>query len=264
MVNVTRSAKSGNDWTTQELIAYNIMVNRQDPLPFFGRKLLSIDHLDSNLFSTADPNTIPDVSKETYCFLAYLDRAMRANSGQESAINDLARSVLEVTGFEKNGAILCTCYGIRFTICSDANRTAKTDICLINRNSMILLVVHEDIGTKDPEPKVIADAIATFQHNNRKRREMGLDPIDAMTIPCITVIGTRPTFYMVPVTTQLSQSIITGQYPERTTVVTRCAPPSRVFEGMEVPDYRRAALQYYTTFREQAKVCWSTFIEGSM
>ncbi|TDL20876.1 hypothetical protein BD410DRAFT_771919 [Rickenella mellea] len=259
MANVTRSAKSGRAWMTTELLAYNITVKREDPLPFFGRELLSIDHLDSNLFSTV---VIHDLSKETYRFLAYLDRAWLANIGQESAMHELAKSVLEVTGFDEVGTILLPFYDIQFTICGDGTLTAKTDICLIHRNSMILLVVHEGNGDGDPVPKVIAEAIATFQHNNQKRQLMNLDPIDAMTIPCITVVGTRPSFLLVPVTTQLSQSVITGQYPEQTTVVTRCVPPPRprLFEGMENPDYRRTALQYYVTFHAAAKECWSKFM----
>lgn len=30
---------------------------------------------------------------------------------------------------------------------------------------------------------------------------------------------------------------------------------------MEIPDYRRNALQYYDMFRELAKTCWTEFID---
>jgi NADH dehydrogenase (ubiquinone) flavoprotein 1 len=46
MANITRSAKSGNDWTENELAAYNICVVEQSLVNFFG-----IDKLPSVLAS---------------------------------------------------------------------------------------------------------------------------------------------------------------------------------------------------------------------
>jgi hypothetical protein len=66
MANLIRSAKSGRDWSTNELLAYNITVRCQDIVSFFGHELGSIDHLDANLFSSADPTIAVDFSKETY------------------------------------------------------------------------------------------------------------------------------------------------------------------------------------------------------
>ncbi|KAM6489739.1 hypothetical protein JOM56_014762 [Amanita muscaria] len=86
---------------------------------------------------------------------------------------------------------------------------------------MILLVVEVDKNLSNPEPQVIAKAIATFQHNNRKRVGLGLPTFDIMTIPCITMVGTRPFFYKVPVTMQLSDCVANGQYPSQPTVVSR-------------------------------------------
>jgi hypothetical protein len=267
MANFIRSAKSGSDWSTNELLAYNISVQRQNPTDFFGRELGPIDHLDPNLLSTADPTICAHFSKETYRFLAYLDLASRANAGQEAAIHDLARSVLEVTGFDELGTILRTRYDIPFTICGDSHRAARTDVCLVHLNSMILLVVQEDkpdFSPADPEPQVIAEAIATFQYNNRKRKELGLPTLDTMIIPCIIMVGTRPFFYKVPVTEKLSDCVSSGQYPSQPTVVTRCSPRPRrrASEGMEKPDYRRNALQYYDAFHGLARACWTAFLDG--
>ena len=260
-------AKSGSDWSRNELLAYNISVQFQDVVNFFGHELGSIDHLDPNLLSSADPTIAIDFSKETYRFLAYLDLASRANAGQESAIHDLAKSVLEVIGFDEIGTIFRTRYDIPFTIFGDGRRVARSDVCLVHLNSMILLVVQKDktpYSSCDPEPQIIAEAIATFRHNNRKRADRGLPQLDAMTIPCITMVGTRPFFYQIPVTQQLSDAVATGQFPSQPTVVRRCAPPARrrTFEGMEVPDYRRTALQYYDAFRGVVKDCWTAFLDG--
>ena len=54
MANIFRLAKSGSDWTSNELLAYNITIERQDALRFFGHDLGTIDHLDPDLLTSAD------------------------------------------------------------------------------------------------------------------------------------------------------------------------------------------------------------------
>ncbi|TEB29270.1 hypothetical protein FA13DRAFT_1734946 [Coprinellus micaceus] len=252
--NIIRSATPGSDWTRNELLAYNIQVSLQEAPQFFGREHEPIDHkLDANLLSTADPTIAADLTKETYRFLAYLDLASHANSGQESAIDDFAKAL---------GTVLRTRYDIPFTICGRGS-AAKTDVCLVHLNSMILLVLQDKTNKspRSPEAQVIAGAIAAFQYNNEKRVDRGLPPLDLMNIPCVTMIGTHPSFYKVPVTQELSDAVISGQYPNQPTIVTRCVPPPRrrSFEGMEFPDYRRIALQCYSAFRSLAKDCWAEF-----
>ena len=118
-------------------------------------------------------------------------------------MNDLAKSIHEVTGFDQIGTILRKRYDIPFTICGDSHRATRSDACLVHLNSMILLVIQQDkttFSSTDPEPQIIAEAIATFQLNNRKRADLDLPQLDMMTIPCITMMGTRPCFYQIPVT----------------------------------------------------------------
>ena len=133
--------------------------------------------------------------------------------------------------------------------------------------AIILLLVQRAkpaFGSNGPEPPILAGAIATFQYNNRSRAKMGLPTLDTMTIPCITVWGTRPLFYKVPVTQHLSDCVATGQSPTQQTVVTRCGPPAppEAHEGMKSPDYRRIALCYYEAFRDLAEDCWAPFLTG--
>ena len=68
-----------------------------------------------------------------------------------------------------------------------------------------------------------------------------------MTIPCITMTGTRPIFYLVPVTRELSEAVLTGQYPAHTTKVNKCVVISnggRLGEGMESPGFRQVAFRH--------------------
>jgi hypothetical protein len=267
MAHLIRSAKSGSDWTTNELLAYNIRVSSQTPHSFYGIPLppvASLNDLDPDLVSgTLSTQGLKD---ETYRLLQYLDLASTANAGQESAIDDFAREILRVLGYERRGLLLRSRYAIPLLISGDPNRSAQTDVTLIHGSSTILLVVQEDkttVSARDPEAQVIAEAIATFQYNNRTRARLGQHELDTMTIPCITMIGTRPIFYLVPVTQGLSQAVATAQYPTNPTVVKKCVVASnscRLSEGMETVDFRQVALQHYTAFRTLAESHWSAFI----
>ena len=85
-----------------------------------------------------------------------------------------------------------------------------------------------------------------------------------MTIPAITMTGTRPTFFLVPVTVGLSNAVITGQYPAIQTQVLRCstalAPARRA--GMEDTEYRQLALKHFLAFKMLAKSHWDRILEG--
>lgn len=121
--------------------------------------------------------------------------------GQESAINDLAKEILPVLGYERRGLIIRSRYNIPLQTCGDPDRSARTAVSLIQFPSTILLVVQEDAASaRDPEPQVIAEAIAAFQFNNRTRPRLDQPELGSMTIPCITIIDARLIFHLVPVT----------------------------------------------------------------
>jgi hypothetical protein len=264
MANLIRSPKSGSDWTTNELIAYNITVTTQSPREFFLRNpeppLVDLD--PSLIDSPVDAENVPD---HTFRYLTHLDLA--TNAGQKSSIDDFARETLCLLSFEERGLALRTRYIIPLTICGDNRRIAQTDVCLVDRQSMILLVLQENktiFNSTQPEPQVIAEAIAAYQYNNEKRQTRRLPTLDAMTIPCITMVGTRPTFYLVPVTRALSVAVVTGQYPKAPTEVVKCVTflghNRRSSEGMETPEYRRVAFQRFIAFKDLAKEYWQTFL----
>lgn len=175
---------------------------------------------------------------------------------------------MRTLGYEKRaGLLLRSRYAIPLLINGDPKQLAQTDVCLVQPgSSTILLVVQEDKTTVDPEPQVIAGAIATFQHNNRIRARLGEPERNSMTIPCITMTGTRPIFYLVPVTRELSEAVATAQYPLSLTVAKKCVVISnsrRLSEGMETTGFRQVALRHYTAFRTLAEAHWSAFMVPS-
>lgn len=217
-----------------DLLAYNITIQCQNA-------------------SSTDPTIAANFSRATYRFLAYLEQASRTNAGQDAPLVDLARSALQVTGFDELCTILRTRYDIPFTICGDGSRTVRTDVCPAF-NSMILLVVQGDqtiLNPFDPEPQVIVEAIATFQYNNRNRVDFGLPALDMMTIPCITMVGTRPMFYKVPSNSVTVLSPVSILCSPRLSVVALRLPyirPLRVWRSPII-----VALLFSTTTRSMGK-----------
>ena len=102
--------------------------------------------------------------------------------------------------YDTGGRILFVRRIIPLVICG-VNTVAQTDVCLVKeKRSPVLLMMQENKRleySNDPEP-VIAEAIAAFQENNKARSDLGLDPLNNMLIPCITMVDTFPdsTWYL--------------------------------------------------------------------
>jgi hypothetical protein len=271
MANLIRSAKSGSDWSINELLAYRIAIKPLSPDQFFRSGAdPSLDHLDPAILTAPAGDSDPQLSENVAQYLGYLDLAAVAT--QEGFIDDFSRETLRLLGFSGRNLILSTRYIIPLTICGETNRTAQTDVCLLHRPTLILLVLVEDktlSNRTDPESQVVAEAIAAFQFNNFKRESWGLAPLESMTIPCITMSGTRPTFYLIPVSQDLSTAVATGQYPPAETEVFKCVTvlqhaagrsQRRASEGMEDTEYRKLALRRFLAFKALAQNHWETIL----
>jgi hypothetical protein len=269
MAALLRSARSGGDWTSNDLLAYNIVVTSiKDDAAFFGRPLVPENSFDPLLLSNAtNPDQLIQLQSDIGEFLTLLNCATTFNPEQESAIDDFIRSLLHVLGYFTSGrTVIRSRFAIPFLICGDSQRLAQTDIAVLHTTSMVLLLIQEDktrINRDDPEPQLIAEAIAAFQYNNKKRKYFDLPTLETMTIPAVTVVGTQPTFYLVPVTEELSRCVAAGIYPQHQTEVRCCRPPLRGLGlGMEDVEYRRVALQYYATFLLLAREFWPLMTHG--
>ena len=264
MATLLRTAKSASDWTAYDLRAYNITVSFSPEYTFYGTSLPTVASITGTNYNI-DPNLLSGtlstqgLSSETLRLLQYLDLSSRADSGQESTVHDFAKEILRTLGYQYYESLLRTRYAIPLSISGDPNRSAQTDVCLVHGRSN-LIVVPVVQTTVDPDPQVIASAIAAFQHNNRIRLQLGKMELSFATIPCIAMIGTRPTFYYVPVTKVLSEAVLAGQYPASATTVKKCVVVSnsgRLNEGMESPDFRQVAIQHYIAFRTPAWTYWN-------
>lgn len=103
---------------------------------------------------------------------------------------------------------------------------AQTDICVLDDNEILLLVQEDErlLSLKDTEPQVIADVIAFAVYNKVRVVSLNLAPLATATFPAITMVCTRPTFYKITDTAQMSAAVQQGTYSENETLALRYIP----------------------------------------
>jgi hypothetical protein len=117
---------------------------------------------------------------------------MTPKLGQEAAVYNFAAELLRGLDYDDANRIVFIRHAIPFLICGE-NSVAQTDVCIIDDNEILLLLQEDKKLTcmKDPEPQVIAEAIAAFALNNRKReRDLRLPIRNSIMFPCLTMVGT--------------------------------------------------------------------------
>ena len=161
-----------------------------------------------------------------------MDLAMDPIPGEESAVADLAMQLLCTMGYASRALHrdLRSRKYIPLLICGEWKH-AETDVCIIDRDE-ILLLVQEDKRHKepgDPRPQLFAGAIASVQSNNEVRRRAGLAELYFKIMPGIIMIGTSPMFFKIPATRDLLQAVQRGHFPATPTIVAMhqpCLPES--------------------------------------
>ena len=253
MAQLIRLAKSASDWSLNDLEAYNIVVKEQKAEDFFGGPLP--DYTGPVGFVQVESLPAYDVDAASKALIKRLDLAMTLYEGEESAVDDFAAELLRALGYETDDTVVRTRKTLRLFLCGE-KVYAKTDVCVLDTGTGVLLVVQEDKShlnpTADPEPQLIAEAIAAFQENNVKRERAALEPLSEALIPGITMMGTFPRFYKIKVTDELNYAIRHGQYPETMTRVYRHTPrvPRRSLDGMKPLDNRKHVVRCYEAFKQ--------------
>src|ERR1700733_13313243 len=147
--------------------------------------------------------------------------------GEESAVDDFAAHILSMLLYHEPDRVIRQRKDIPLFTCG-SEMHAKTDVCVMDRRSGIILLVQEDkryLEGGDSEPQLFAQAVAAFQFHNRRLRLAGQSIINLRIIPGIIMIGTAPIFYKVNVTAALVECIETAQYPAQVTNVHKLVPP---------------------------------------
>ncbi|KAF8489173.1 hypothetical protein F5888DRAFT_1206083 [Russula emetica] len=243
MDGLTRSAKSGNDWTENDLRAYNIQIQCEDVATFFGDSNLPLPEVDEEILTTLEAKDMSSTPNAK--FIRLLDRAMiPAPDGEESAIRDFASQLFDILGYMGGNIITRTRKSIPYLICGEW-RVTMTDEDKRYSHS-------EDLP--DPRPQLIGEAIAAFHYDNNRRLGAGEPAVDSKVMLGIVLVGTTPTFYKIPITSNLVRHVRHGIYPSEPTVVSVLVPDlprpcPRHNEGMKPLDNRQTVFRYYEAFK---------------
>ncbi|KAL6306112.1 hypothetical protein BKA93DRAFT_816502 [Sparassis latifolia] len=230
MADITRSAKSGSDWTQNELQAYHIQVVEQDATVFLGVPALPLPSVPQEVLTTASADDMAD--DRNFILVRYMDLAMNPKPAQESAVIDFARHLLEMLGYAPRPRVIRTRYDIPLFICGGKNKRHLEQV--------------------DAEPQLIAGAIAAFRTMNMIRKPP--PPLQSKVMAGIILTGTFPTFYKIPVTVELVDAVGLGIYPAEETVIFTHTPRvprlnRRYSEGMKPLDNRALILSCYEAFK---------------
>ena len=167
MANLIHSPKSGSDWTVNDLTVYNITIVWQDAAMFFSQADLPELPHHPDLLNRLTADEMAD--DKSYQVVQYMYFTMDPVPGEKSAVDDFTMQLLHMTGYVGRvlGRDLHGCKDIPLFICREW-RHAKTDVCVMDRNGYLLLIQEgkQHLEVMDPEPQLIAEAIATVQSNN--------------------------------------------------------------------------------------------------
>ncbi|KIK01024.1 hypothetical protein K443DRAFT_678803 [Laccaria amethystina LaAM-08-1] len=177
MANIIRSAKSGIDWTHNDLYSHPITIHQEDHLLLiFTSQELPQPVIDQELLTILDADNMQqDRNAE---LIGLLDLAMIRDKG-ETAVDDFVVELFKVLGYVHRQRLARTRVDLPLLICSE-QIYATTDVCILDRSQNdILLLVQED---KRSEPisaraQLVAEAVAAFNKNNARREAMGLSPL---------------------------------------------------------------------------------------
>ncbi|KAF8553244.1 hypothetical protein OG21DRAFT_1270405 [Imleria badia] len=251
MATLVRRALSSHAWTQNQLRAFNIQVVEQSlPENFLKKQLPPVPPGTLRHFSeTMDRELAPD--DETYQLLSYLDYEQKIEALKvRSTVDNFMLTLLETMGYVSSRYSIVFGLPLPLITCGK-NFSAEMDIGIRGEIGYLLLV-QKAIGRKNPEPRLIAEAIAAYQENKIIREtELHLPTLNEITFPGITHVGTVPTFYKIKVTAELNDAVVDGTFRATPTVVYRHTPqlPHSNREGMNSLDNRAKILQYYQAFK---------------
>lgn len=144
MANLIRSPRSGNDWSENELRAFNIQVASVGTARFFGNTELPPSTVSPAILNNAQmpPGTI---SKEDRLFFEYLSDVERS-SQEGSAVDDFPAHILRMLDYDnQDRGMIKTRKTIPFTM-SGCRVDAKTDVCVMDHADYRLLVQEDKVS----------------------------------------------------------------------------------------------------------------------
>ena len=243
-----------DDWTQFELFHSGINIKTQSKQEFFGSANLPAPVIPSLAGFMTTEDREHAVDGETRKLLHYLDLVLDPQIGRDSVVDNFAAKLLEKLGYDDGDRIIFIRREIPIVI-SGVPYTTQADVCVMDDDNQILLILQDKLlpSLKDPEPQVVAKAIAAFGENNKIREtSLNLPPLDAITFPVISMIGAKFIFYKITVTNHLYTGVQLGRYPGSVTRLLRYIPelPRRHGLGMRPLENRAEILACLEAFKQ--------------
>lgn len=267
----------GSEWTDRELDFFKIKIKQENTFEnFFGKKPLLVSdfppHIQdilstdlSHVSAMKNVNWGSITNRQLSRFIKHIFAVTKTHTNEESAVDDFARTLLECFDYDSGDLAIRSREELTLEMCG-SRTSAKPDLCVETSTLTIKLLVQEDksyrvsmdktLSNTHPEAQVIAEAIAAFQENNKIRKRLHLCPENSQLIPCITMLGTYPTFYLFKVTKELAEAVRDGEEPEENSIVLRYAIP---IEGLLLGDalldndIKLSAFQCYMALKNYLK-----------
>ncbi len=283
MANLITLPKPASEWTSSDLKAFNIVVGEQTAEVFFGGPLPEYTGPPGFLQFEGCPEAelISKVDLASRSLFSSLEDVMILVEGkpEEGIVTNFTADLLRAMGYaavDLSRVSVRSRKSIPLLMCGEMVYT-RPDVCVFHRTEGVLLVVQEDRSRFEldmdstttpppppPEAQLIAQAIAAFQENNRKR----LEPLQQARICGILMDRSFPKFYKIEVTKVLNQAVRHGLHPETTTTVYCHTPqvPREIIDGMLPLDNRKILLRCFEAFKRivfQFQVYVSQRIRGT-
>ncbi len=259
MSNLITPPKPASEWTSNDLKAFNIVVQEQPAEQFFEGPLP--EHTEASGFvqfeDCPEDDLMFGVDMASRLLFVRLRTAMRLVDGKPEGkvLDDFIREVLRALGYETGETLAQSGKETPLLMCRKMVLTSP-DISVVHETDGVILVIQEDESrfefmdalTRTPEAQLIADAIAAFQENNRER----LEPLPKALITGILMDRTFPKFYKIEVTEELNRAVRHGLRPATTTIVYRHTPqvPGEIIEGMVTLDNRKILVRCFEAFKQ--------------
>ncbi|CAL1697389.1 unnamed protein product [Somion occarium] len=256
MANMERKSKSGDNWTYDDLLSYNIRLEYQDFSAFFEATELPEPNLvDPEILTAAD--AWKTTTNDAYAVLHMMRLSHKSTTTEnDPATTDFAFLLLRSLGYTKRDRLVRTRqpYGL---IVAGENKIGNSDLTIVDEKNNVMLVFREDKRYRDvpSDIQLIAEGIAALATRNLRRRPFGLPLIANKIIPGILMRGSFPIFYKIAATSTLTEAIKRGDYPGKEAVVyvhipVMPRPEKRADEGMIPLDNRKIILSYFEAFRK--------------
>ncbi|KAI0797577.1 hypothetical protein C8Q75DRAFT_887065 [Abortiporus biennis] len=253
------------EWTKADLSQLKIQIVDVDTETFFGtNNLPQSSNIDEDIVDNPRRPEGPDISVQSKRFFAYLEEALIPPDQYpyESCTVDLFSFLLsDVFGYElPDGALHTTHVYIPFVAGGD-RVFAKPYLRIVKgpkycrQHCLVLEAQERSTLSDDPEPRLLADGIASFYEDRRRLEKSGEQPMtESKIVPGIIIHGTAPIFYKIPVTKELLDAAENGEVPVHETLVQRYTPvvpdPQHYLDAGMVPlTNRRAILTCLEAFK---------------